>query len=73
MYDLAIGRFSAAVGELPVMDDLKMEIVYNLGLAYELTKQKDKALEDCWKKIYEVDMSYRDVAKRVEDSYGTDN
>ena len=70
MLDLAIKRFADAESELPVMDELKKDIVYNLGLAYEATKQPDKALEQ-WKKIYEVDMSYRDVAARVESSYGS--
>jgi hypothetical protein len=51
------------------MDELKKEITYNLGLVYEQTKQPDKALEQ-WKKIYDVDMGYRDVAARVEASYG---
>lgn len=69
MLDLAMKRFSEAETELPVMDDLKKEIVYNLGLAYEATQQPEKSL-DQWKKIYEVDMSYRDVAQRVEASYG---
>jgi tetratricopeptide (TPR) repeat protein len=69
MLDLAIKRFADAESELPVMDEQKKEIAYNLGLAYEETKQHDKALEQ-WKKIYEVDMGYRDVAQRVEASYG---
>jgi len=57
-----------AESELLGMDELKKEIVYNLGLAYEASKQPEKALEQ-WKKIYEYDMSYRDVAARVEASY----
>jgi hypothetical protein len=54
------------------MEEIKKEIAYNLGLAYETNKQPDKALEQ-WKKIYEHDMSYRDVAARVEASYGGDH
>jgi tetratricopeptide (TPR) repeat protein len=69
MLDLAVKRFADAESELPSMDDLKKEIVYNLGLAYEATQHPDKALEQ-WKKIYEVDMGYRDVGPRVEASYG---
>ena len=69
MLDFAVNRLSLAESELPVMDEVKKEITYNLGVAYEVTKQPDKAL-DQWKKIYEVDMSYRDVAARVEASYG---
>jgi tetratricopeptide (TPR) repeat protein len=69
MLDFAVNRLSLAESELPVMDEIKKEISYNLGLVYELTQQQDKSLEQ-WKKIYEVDMSYRDVAARVEASYG---
>lgn len=69
MLDFAIKQLALAESELPVMDELKKEIVYNLGLAFEANKQPDKSLEQ-WKKIYEVDMSYRDVATRVEASYG---
>jgi tetratricopeptide (TPR) repeat protein len=69
MLDFAIKQLSLAQTELLPMDDLKKEITYNLGLAYEVSKQAEKAL-DQWKMIYEVDMSYRDVATRVEASYG---
>ena len=69
MLDFAVNRLSLAESELPGMDEIKKEISYNLGLVYELSKMPDKALEQ-WKKIYEVDMSYRDVAARVEASYG---
>jgi tetratricopeptide (TPR) repeat protein len=69
MLDFAIKQLSLAESELVGMDEIKKEIVYNLGLVYEAIKQPDKAL-DQWKKIYEFDMAYRDVAARVEASYG---
>lgn len=69
MLDFAIKQLSLAKSELLAMDEMKKEIVYNLGLAYEASKQMDKSL-DQWKEIYEYDMTYRDVAKRVEESYG---
>ena len=68
MLDFAVNRLSLAESELPGMDEIKKEISYNLGLVYEALKQPDKAL-DQWKKIYEIDMSYRDVTARVEASY----
>lgn len=70
MLDFAINRLSLAESELPGMDEIKKEVAYNLGLAFEVNKQPEKALEQ-WKKIYEVDMGYRDVASRVEASYGS--
>jgi hypothetical protein len=51
------------------MDEIKKEITYNLGTCYEVAGQPGKAL-DQWKMIYEYDMTYRDVAARVEASYG---
>jgi tetratricopeptide (TPR) repeat protein len=71
MLDFAINRLTLAQSELPSMQEqeIKKEITYNLGLAHEANKDPVKAL-DQYKMIYEVDMSYRDVAARVEASYG---
>jgi tetratricopeptide (TPR) repeat protein len=69
MFDLAANILSAAAGELLQMDNVKKEIVYNLGLVYEKMSQEEKSIE-CMKQIYEVDYGYRDVAERVESSYG---
>jgi tetratricopeptide (TPR) repeat protein len=71
MLDFAINRLSLAESELPSMqeNEIKKEVTYNLGLAYETSGDAVKSL-DQWKKIYEVDMTYRDVAARVEASYG---
>ncbi len=69
MYDLAASTLAAAASELAQMDNTKKEIVYNLGLVYEKMGQKDKSIE-CMKQIYEIDYGYRDVADRVEGSYG---
>ncbi len=69
MFDLAANILSAAASELLQMDNVKKEIVYNLGLVYERMSQEEKSIE-CMKQIYEVDYGYRDVAERVETSYG---
>lgn len=68
MYDFAANRLSLAQTELPGMDEIKKEVTYNLGLVYEAMKKPPESLNE-FKKIYEVDMSYRDVAERVEASY----
>jgi tetratricopeptide (TPR) repeat protein len=43
-------------------------IIYNLGLAYEEMNKPDEAVKQ-FKKIYEVDISYKDVAKKIEEAY----
>ena len=68
MLDLAAKTLSDAVAELLVMDPVKKDVIYNLGLVYEKMDMKEKSLE-CMKQIYEVDYGYRDVASRVEGSY----
>ena len=68
MLDLAAKTLSDAVAELMVMDAVKKDAIYNLGLVYEKMGNAEKSV-DCMKQIYEVDYGYRDVAHRVESSY----
>jgi tetratricopeptide (TPR) repeat protein len=68
MYDLAVSSLNDANGELFAMDNTKKEILFNLGLVYGKLGDKDKSLES-FKEIYNADYDYRDVSKRVEESY----
>ena len=68
MLDLAAKQLDDAAREMLVMDAVKKEIVYNLGLVYEQMGDSEKYI-DAMKKIYETDYGYRDVARRVESSY----
>lgn len=68
MFDLAAKTLSDAAAELSVMDTVKKDVVYNLGLVYEKMGDKEKSIA-CMKQIYEVDYGYRDVAAKVEGSY----
>lgn len=69
MLDLAAKQLEEAKREILTMDPMKKEIMYNLGLVYEQMGDAAKSIE-CMKQIYEVDYGYRDVAPRVENSYG---
>ncbi len=68
MLDMAKKQFETAESELVSMDSLKKEVIYNLAEVIEAMGDKDAALEQ-FKKIYEVDYNYRDVAGRVESAY----
>lgn len=68
MLDLAAKQLDDAAREMLVMDAVKKEIVYNLGLVYQQMNDSARYLE-AMKKIYEADYGYRDVAARVESSY----
>jgi tetratricopeptide (TPR) repeat protein len=68
MLDLATKQLEDASKEILPMDAMKKEIVYNLGLIYERTGDRERSLA-CMKQIYEVEHGYKDVATRVESSY----
>jgi tetratricopeptide (TPR) repeat protein len=68
MLDLAMKQLEEASREIASMDEMKKEIMYNLGVIHERMGEVEKALA-CMKQIYEVDYGYRDVAERVESSY----
>jgi tetratricopeptide (TPR) repeat protein len=68
MLDLAMKQLEEASQEISSMDQMKKEIVYNLGLICERMGDVERGLA-CMKQIYEVDYGYRDVARRVESSY----
>ncbi|MBT8037612.1 MAG: tetratricopeptide repeat protein [Verrucomicrobiae bacterium] len=68
MHDLAIKQLSDALADLQAMDGTKKEVLYEKGLIHQDMGDAKAAL-DSFKQIYEVDYVYRDVAKRVEDSY----
>jgi tetratricopeptide (TPR) repeat protein len=69
MLDMAVKQLSDALGDLLGMDNTKKEVLYEKGLIHEEMGDKAGAL-DAFKQIYEVDYGYRDVAQRVESSYG---
>ena len=70
MLDMAASQFQSAVSEMTAMDIMKKDTLYELGLVYERMGRKDEYLK-CMKDIMEVDYGYKDVAKRVESTYGS--
>jgi tetratricopeptide (TPR) repeat protein len=69
MYDMAARTLQNAIKEKPVLDEEKKELIYNLGCVLESMGKKEEAIEQ-FKIIYEVDISYKDVATKVEGYYG---
>ncbi len=67
-YDMAIEQLNKALEELPVMDDQKKAVLYELGQILESTNRLPEAI-DHYKQIYQIDIGYRDVAAKVERGY----
>jgi tetratricopeptide (TPR) repeat protein len=69
MYDFAARTLQNAIKEKLIFDEEKKELTYTLGSVLENMGKKDEAVEQ-YKLIYEVDSGYKDVAAKVEASYG---
>ncbi len=68
MLDLACAQFEKGVESIKGMTEDKKDILYNLGRVYEKMEEVDKAIQ-VYKRVYEVDINYRDVSKKIEDAY----
>ena len=69
MLDMAASQFQTAVSEMSAMDAVKKDTLYELGLVYQQMGRKEEYLK-CMKDIMEVDYNFKDVAARVESTYG---
>ncbi|MFI5356017.1 MAG: tetratricopeptide repeat protein [Opitutales bacterium] len=67
--DLAVAQLAAAKAEQPAMDELRKEIVYELGACYEELRQPEAALAE-FKLVYTEDIGFRDVAAKINAHYG---
>jgi tetratricopeptide (TPR) repeat protein len=64
LQDLAVDQYRKAIEEMPSMDALKKDVIYNLGLAYEALGKHDEAVAE-YKKIAAVDFGFRDVRSKI--------
>lgn len=68
LFDLAVTQLNTAKQELGALDDLKKEVIYELGLCYEELKQPESAIAQ-FKEIYAEDIGFRDVAAKINAHY----
>ena len=66
--DIAFEQLQKAAAELTIMDEVKKDVVYQMGvLAEQMGRQQDAVAY--FKEIYSVDIKYRDISQRIENSY----
>ena len=66
--DLAIEQFNKAVGGASIVDGEAKAILYSLAQAHEAQNRLSEAL-NAYKRIFEIDINFRDVATKIEDLY----
>jgi tetratricopeptide (TPR) repeat protein len=67
-HDLASEQLTTAKSEIPGMTDQKMDVLYQLGSAYEQQGDMEKAMVE-FKALYGADISYRDVSQKIDEFY----
>lgn len=67
-YDIAMEQLEKAASEIPTMDNLKKDILYEMGVVAEAMGDREKAAR-CFKEIYAVDIAYKDVADKIDRVY----
>jgi len=68
LHDLAVNQFLAAKNELGPADDLRKDVIYELGTCYELMDRADDAIAE-FKAIFSEDIGFRDVAEKINAFY----
>lgn len=67
-HDLAIEQFNVLKSEIQIMDDRKKEAIYELGCCFESMDKGAEAMEE-FKLVYSADISFRDVADKINAFY----
>lgn len=70
MNESSVRMLQNAIKEKPAFDDEKKDLIYNLGCVLDTMGRKNEALEQ-FLQIYETDISYRDVAAKVDSHYAS--
>jgi len=71
-WDLAAEQLTAAKSEIPGVNEQKKDVLYELGECYEQQGDMDKAIGE-FKALYGADISYRDVAEKIDEFYAKRN
>lgn len=67
-HDMAAEQLQTAKSEIPGMNEQKKDVLYQLGTAYEKQGDMDQAMAE-FKALYSSDISYRDVARKIDEFY----
>ena len=66
--DMAIMQLEAALDQLPVMDDMKKAVLFDLGEIAEETGDVERAFK-LYKEVYGADIAYKDIDEKMQRIY----
>ncbi len=67
-HDMALMQLETALEQLPVMDDLRKMVLFELGEICEETGDVERAFA-CYREIYGADIGFRDISAKMERMY----
>lgn len=67
-FDLALEQFKLLKADIQIMDERKKDAIYQLGCCFEAMGKKEEAIEE-FKIVYSADISFRDVADKINAFY----
>lgn len=71
LYDLALEQFDTAIADSPGMDDFKKDVIYSSAECCEAIGDEEDAIRR-YKLIYANDISFRDVAGKIDSFYSSE-
>lgn len=69
MFDMAAKQLETAIEEKTTQDEESKELIYTYGCILDEMDKREEAIEQ-FKKIYEMDIGYKDVSDKVDAYYG---
>jgi len=67
-FDMAVEQLNSLKNEIQIMDERKKTAIYELGCCYEAMQMPERAIEE-FKIIYSSDISFQDVADKINTFY----
>ena len=63
--DIALMQLETALDMLPIMDDNRKKVLFDLGEIYEAAGDLEKAF-NCYREVYSADIGYQDISAKME-------
>ena len=63
--DIALMQLETALDLLPIMDDNRKKVLFDLGEIYESNGDHEKAF-NCYREVYSADIAYQDISTKME-------
>ena len=68
--DIALMQLETALELLPIMDEHRKKVLFDLGELYEINGDDEKAF-NCYREVYSADIGFQDISAKMERVFKT--